>query len=97
MPINPDQLLQLFQPGGPVDVWGRLLTPGVKSVTPSPQDDPFYARHINAAINPAPATPQMPGTGYAQQMAGHFGDTGTAASTVGVKEQKAQKIKKVKK
>ena len=87
---------RLYAPGSPMDVWGRLLTPGVQSVMPSPQDDPFYMRHIQSLINPAPAAPQQPGIGYAQNMAGQFGDQGTAASTVGVKQQKAGKIKKAK-
>jgi hypothetical protein len=89
--------LTLFRPGGPMDVWGRLLTPGIKSVTPSPEDDPFYMQHIQSAMYPGPSAPQPPGVGYAQQLAGQFGDTPTAASTVGVKQQKADKIKKVKK
>lgn len=87
----------LFSPGSPMDVLGRLWTPGIQGAAPSPQDDPFYMQHIQALINPGPQNPQAPGVGYAQDLAGQFGDAGTAASTVGVKQQKAQKIKKVKK
>jgi hypothetical protein len=79
-----------------LDILQRLWTPGVQGLTPTPQDDPFYQRAIGGVINPAPQALQ-PGVGYAQQMATNYGDASTLGSTIGMKPQKAEKIRKAKK
>lgn len=94
--MNPlgQSLLSYFQPNSTMDMIGRFFTPG--ATAQSSAQDPFAMQQIMSLFNPQPQQQVPGGMGYAQQMAGQYGDTDTAASTIGVKSQKANKIKKAK-
>ena len=43
-------LSRTFRPGGPVDIFGRMWTPGAKGPDPEPGEDLFYKNRIREII-----------------------------------------------
>lgn len=74
-------LFRVFRPNGTMDQIGRFFTPGASYFAPA--RDPFYAREI--VNGPMPENANTPDVTHAQQLANRFGDTTSAASTVGVR------------